>query len=101
MTSGTRPATMQHRLTASAVTSLARWTPYLESELCGLRTLVRPGSVCIDVGSAADLYTTVLSRLAGPAGRVYSIEPLPFAHLLWARFLNASGRATCATAALR
>ena len=66
MIPSTRPATMQHRLTASAVTSLARWTPYLESELCGLRTLVRPGSVCIDVGSAADLYTTVLSRLAGP-----------------------------------
>ena len=89
MIHSTRPATMQHRLTASAVTSLARWTPYLESELCGLRTLVRPGSVCIDVGSAADLYTTVLSRLAGPAGQVHSIEPLPFAHLLWARLLSA------------
>jgi FkbM family methyltransferase len=89
VTSGTRPTTMRHTLTASAVTSLARWTPYLESEMCGLRALVRPGSVCIDVGSAADLYTTVLSRLAGPAGRVYSIEPLPFAHLLWARFLRA------------
>jgi FkbM family methyltransferase len=80
---------MRHRLTASAVTSLARWTPYLESEMCGLRTLVRPGSVCIDVGSAADLYTTVLSRLAGPAGQVHSIEPLPFAHLLWAKLLSA------------
>lgn len=84
-----RPTTMRHRLTASAVTSLARWTPYLESEMCGLRALVRPGSVCIDVGSAADLYTTVLSRLAGPAGQVHSIEPLPFAHLLWARLLSA------------
>jgi FkbM family methyltransferase len=80
---------MRHRLTASAVTSVARWTPYLESEMCGLRAVVRPGSVCIDVGSAADLYTTVLSRLAGPAGQVHSIEPLPFAHLLWARLLNA------------
>ena len=89
MTSGTRPTTMRHTLTASAVTSLARWTPYLESEMCGLRALVRPGSVCIDVGSAADLYTTVLSRLAGPAGQVHSIEPLPFAHLLWARLLSA------------
>jgi FkbM family methyltransferase len=80
---------VRHRLTASAVTSLARWTPYLESEMCGLRALVRPGSVCIDVGSAADLYTTVLSRLAGPTGQVHSIEPLPFAHLLWARLLSA------------
>jgi FkbM family methyltransferase len=41
------------------------------------------------VGSAADLYTAVLSRLAGPVGQVHSIEPLPFAHLLWARLLNA------------
>jgi FkbM family methyltransferase len=80
---------MRQKLTAATVTSLARWTPYLESEMCGLRTLVRPGSVCIDIGSAADLYTTVLSRLAGPAGQVHSIEPLPFAHLLWARLLNA------------
>jgi FkbM family methyltransferase len=87
--SGSGPTAVRHRLTASAVTSLARWTPYLESEMCGLRTVVRPGSVCIDVGSAADLYTTVLSRLAGPAGQVHSIEPLPFAHLLWARLLSA------------
>jgi FkbM family methyltransferase len=88
---GSRPMTVRHRLTASAVTSLARWTPYLESEMCGLRPLVRPGSVCIDVGSAADLYTTVLSRLAGPDGQVHSIEPLPFAHLLWSSLLNARG----------
>jgi FkbM family methyltransferase len=80
---------MRHRLTASAVTSLARWTPYLESEMCGLRTVVRPGSVCIDVGAAADLYTTVLAQLAGPTGQVHSIEPLPFAHLMWARVLGA------------
>lgn len=81
------------KLTAATITSLARWTPYLEGELCGLRHLVRPGSVCIDVGSAAGLYTMALSRLAGPAGQVHSVEPLPFAHLLWARILNA--RRTC------
>ena len=88
-TSGGRRTTMRHRLTASAITSVARWTPYLESELCGLRALVRPGSVCIDVGSAAGLYTSVLARLAGSAGQVHSIEPLPFAHLLWARAVRA------------
>lgn len=80
---------VRNRVTAAAVTSLARWTPWLESEMCGLAALVGPGSVCIDVGSAADLYTTVLSRLAGPAGRVHSIEPLPFAHLVWANLLGA------------
>lgn len=88
-TSGSRPSTLRHKLTASAVLSLARWTPYLEGEMCGLRDLVRPGSVCIDVGSAADLYTTVLSRLTGPSGQVHSVEPLPFAHVMWARLVNA------------
>jgi FkbM family methyltransferase len=88
-TSGSRSTATRHRLTASAITALARWTPYVESELCGLRALIRPGSVCIDVGSAAGLYTAVLARLAGPAGLVHSIEPLPFAHLLWARAVKA------------
>lgn len=84
---GRSPAVRQ-RLTSSVVTSLARWTPYLESEMCGLQSLIRPGSVCIDVGAAAGLYTAVLSRLTGPTGKVHSVEPLPFAHLMWARLLN-------------
>ena len=84
-----RHSMVREKLTAAAIISLSRWTPYLEREMCGLRHLVRPGSVCIDVGSAAGLYTAVLSRLAGPAGHVHSIEPLPFAHLMWARILNA------------
>ena len=87
--SASRPVTMRHKLTASAITSLARWTPYLESELCGLRNLVPPGSVCFDIGSAAGLYTAVLARLAGPDGRVHSIEPLAFAHLVWTRAVQA------------
>jgi FkbM family methyltransferase len=82
---------MRAKLTAAAVAALARWTPYLESEMCGLRSVVRPGSVCVDVGSAAGLYTMALSRLAGAAGHVYSVEPLPFAHLFWSRVL-AAGR---------
>jgi FkbM family methyltransferase len=83
--------TARERMTAGVVTSLARWTPWLESELCGLRGLVPEGGVCIDVGAAAGLYTAVLSRLAGPAGQVHSVEPLPFAHLFWAGLLNAKG----------
>lgn len=84
-----RRSGVRTKLTATAVTSLARWTPYLESEMCGLRSLVGPGSVCMDVGSAAGLYTMALSHLAGPAGQVHSVEPLPFTHLFWSRVLNA------------
>ena len=37
-------------LTVAAVAALARWSPYVESEMCGLRDLMTPGSMCIDVG---------------------------------------------------
>jgi FkbM family methyltransferase len=45
--------------------------------------------VCVDVGAAAGLYTVALSRLAGSAGQVHSIEPLPFVHPTWSRLLRA------------
>lgn len=91
--SGTR-----HRLravraqaTAAAVRLLARSTPYLEAEMLGLPELIAPGSVCVDVGAAAGLYTQALSQLAGPTGQVHSIEPLAFAHPGWSRILRAYG----------
>lgn len=87
---GGRRSMMRAKLTAAVVTALARWTPYLESEMCGLRSLVRPGSVCVDIGSAAGLYTMTLSRLAGTDGQVHSVEPLPFTHLFWTRVLAAA-----------
>ncbi len=76
-------------LTAATVGLLARRTPYLEPELVGLSDVVRPGDVCVDVGAAAGLYTVMLSELAGPTGRVHSVEPLRFAHPLWTRLLRA------------
>ena len=87
-----RALPMRDRLAAVTIDAMARWTPYVESEICGLRQLVQPGDVCIDVGAAAGIYTLALSRLAGPTGRVHSIEPLPFANLQLARLLNV-GRA--------
>ncbi len=75
-------------LTVAAVRLLARRTPYLEREMLGLPAVVGPGSVCIDIGAAAGLYTVALSQLAGPTGQVHSIEPLPFVHPLWTRVLR-------------
>lgn len=60
--------------------ALARLTPYAEAELIGLRQIVKPGDVCVDVGAALGLYTVTLSRLVGPQGTVHSVEPLVFAH---------------------
>jgi FkbM family methyltransferase len=76
------------RLTAAAVLLVARRTRYLEPEMAGLAELVRSGSVCIDVGAAAGLYTVALARLAGPEGLVHSVEPVTFAHRGWARVLG-------------
>jgi FkbM family methyltransferase len=79
----------RERFATYAVMWGARWTPYMEPEILGLSELVGRGSVCVDVGAAAGLYTLVLSRLAGPSGRVHSVEPLTFAHPGCARLLRA------------
>lgn len=42
-----------------------------------LREYVQPGMVAYDVGANAGYYTLLLSRLVGPSGRVYALEPLP------------------------
>jgi FkbM family methyltransferase len=88
---------MRAKMTNAAVMLLARLTPYLESELLGLAAVVGPGSVCLDVGAAAGLYSLVLSELAGPAGEVLSIEPLSFAHPVWRRILGSQGCANVRT----
>ncbi|MDJ0380166.1 FkbM family methyltransferase [Streptomyces sp. G-G2] len=54
----------------------ARW-PFVEEEVGGLRPLVRPGAVCLDIGAEYGLCTWALSVLAGPSGAVHSVEPLP------------------------
>jgi FkbM family methyltransferase len=86
--------TRLHRaaLTAAVLTFLARTTPYLEDELLGLADLVEAGGVCVDVGSAAGIYTQLLAELAGPEGRVLSVEPLAFAHPAWSWVLGAYQR---------
>ncbi|WP_199441222.1 FkbM family methyltransferase [Umezawaea beigongshangensis] len=65
---------------AAGLRVLARFTPFAEPELLGLRDVVRPGDVCVDVGAALGLYTVTLSQLVGPTGTVHSVEPLVFAH---------------------
>lgn len=85
-----RPGAMTRRqsLIAAGIDLLARWSPYVETELTGLSEVVGRGAVCVDVGSAAGVYTAALCELVGATGRVHSVEPLDFAHPVWTRVLN-------------
>jgi len=48
-----------------------------EPEMAVLAGLLRPGMRAIDVGANFGSYTRCLSELVGPAGEVWSIEPVP------------------------
>lgn len=47
------------------------------AERRALEKTIRPGQIIVDVGANLGLYTVLLSRLVGPAGRVISFEPDP------------------------
>jgi FkbM family methyltransferase len=53
----------------------AGWMGGEEGRLLG--GLVAPGATVVDVGANLGLYTALLARAAGPAGRVYAFEPEP------------------------
>jgi FkbM family methyltransferase len=40
-----------------------------------VRSMVRPGMTCVDVGANVGHYTRLLARLVGPEGRVLAFEP--------------------------
>lgn len=47
-----------------------------EPELHELKSLVRPGTIVVDVGAHFGVYSYVLARLVGKEGRVIAIEPI-------------------------
>jgi FkbM family methyltransferase len=52
---------------------------------------VRPGQTVVDVGANVGMFTMLLSRLVGPAGRVFAFEPGPQSYLLLCKNISANG----------
>jgi FkbM family methyltransferase len=42
-----------------------------------LKKIIEPGAFCADIGAHLGYFTLELSRLAGPAGKVIAVEPMP------------------------
>jgi FkbM family methyltransferase len=42
-----------------------------------LKNIIEKGAYCVDIGAHLGYYTLEMSRLAGPAGKVIAIEPMP------------------------
>lgn len=60
-------------------------------ELFFLKKIIRPGFTCIDIGANLGYYSTFLSRLAGPEGKVLAVEPVPAFQEIWRQNVKASG----------
>jgi FkbM family methyltransferase len=53
---------------------VGRWEPWAQR---AMRRLVRRGDTCWDVGANAGTHALALSRLVGPSGSVFAVEPHP------------------------
>lgn len=49
----------------------------LEPEMFFLPNIIGPGAVALDIGANVGIYAGVLSRIVGPNGTVFALEPYP------------------------
>ena len=60
-------------------------------ELFFLKRIIKPGFTCIDIGANLGYYSTFLSKLTGPTGKVLAVEPVPLFQEIWKENVLASG----------
>ncbi len=71
---------------------LGRHAPAMEY-VYHLPRLVRAGDICIDIGANLGYYARPISQLAGPAGRLYAVEPVAPIRKVLCRNLRGCGNA--------
>ena len=69
--------------------SLAGFLQRKYPELFYLHQLIKPGSVCIDIGANVGYYSVFLSHCTGKVGHVYAVEPVD----VFARIFRSNTRA--------
>lgn len=52
-------------------------------ELFFLKTLIKQGHTCLDIGANLGYYSTFLSKHVGATGKVYAVEPIPLFAKIW------------------
>ncbi len=57
--------------------TLRQITENEEQDFIVVKRLIMPGSTAVDIGANVGTYTTFLSRLSGPSGHVFAVEPIP------------------------
>lgn len=76
MTTTSRPNRRLHALDLG-LRRLSTGRSPVEPEAAALADGLSEGSVCFDIGANFGLYTLTFAAAVGPAGRVFSFEPLP------------------------
>lgn len=54
-------------------------------ELHHLKKIVKPDSVCLDIGANMGYYSYFMSKYSGQNGKVYAVEPVPLFAEIWSK----------------
>lgn len=54
-------------------------------ELFFLKSIIKPGFTCIDIGANMGYYSVFLSKYASENGKVFAVEPVPLFAQIWSK----------------